>query len=65
MDSSEKLAEYCGLGSKGDCPCAIIVKDVNVEGKPEPPLSPSEQELADFYECTLEEFPRPIVELPR
>ncbi|XP_063904966.1 uncharacterized protein LOC135124035 [Zophobas morio] len=65
VDSSEKLAEYCGLGSKVDCPCAIIVKDVNVEGKPEPPLSPSEQELADFYECTLEEFPRPIVELPR
>jgi hypothetical protein len=63
VDSSEKLGEYCGLGSRIECPCAIITKDE--ERKRDPLLSPTEQELTDFYECTLEEFPRPIVELPR
>ncbi|RZC33464.1 uncharacterized protein BDFB_007828 [Asbolus verrucosus] len=72
VDSSEKLAQYCGLAADrkdkpAECPCAIITKDLDVaiEADQDPPLSPSEQELADFYECTLEEFPRPIVELPR
>ncbi|XP_044264546.1 uncharacterized protein LOC123011253 [Tribolium madens] len=62
VDSSEKLAQYCGLGSRMECPCAVITKDM--EGRQDPPLSPSEQELTDFYECTIEEFPRPVLELP-
>ncbi|EFA06001.1 uncharacterized protein Gadd45 [Tribolium castaneum] len=62
VDSSEKLAQYCGLGSRVGCPCAVITKDM--EAQQDPPLSPSEQELTDFYECTIEEFPRPVLELP-
>ncbi|XP_019866673.1 growth arrest and DNA damage-inducible protein GADD45 alpha [Aethina tumida] len=70
VNSSEKLGEYCSDSnynnkrSKG-CNCAIIIKDMNVPITPdEIPMSPSEQILADFYECTLEEFPRPVIELP-
>ncbi|KAJ8955897.1 hypothetical protein NQ318_005445, partial [Aromia moschata] len=67
VDSSEKLARYCELASnKGGCNCAIITRDFSLPSTPdeEIPLSPTEQVLADFYECTLEEFPRPVIELP-
>ncbi|KAK4885436.1 hypothetical protein RN001_001707 [Aquatica leii] len=71
VDSGERLAELCGISeSKGrgaECFCAIITRDSNTNDltpDEDPPLSPSEQKLADFYECTLEEYPRPVVHLP-
>lgn len=70
VDSSERLADLCGLserkGRSSECFCAIITTDANNELNPneDPPLSPSEQKLADFYECTLEEYPRPVIHLP-
>ncbi|KAF2880354.1 hypothetical protein ILUMI_25817 [Ignelater luminosus] len=70
VDSSERLAEFCGIpqmkGRSAECFCAIITRDPNnvLDPDEDPPLSPSEQTLADFYECTLEEYPRPIVHLP-
>ncbi|XP_018564458.1 growth arrest and DNA damage-inducible protein GADD45 alpha [Anoplophora glabripennis] len=67
VNSSEKLADYCGVSSKTGCNCAIIVKDPAASPTTpddEIPLSPTEKILADFYECTLEEFPRPVIELP-
>lgn len=70
VDSSERLAEFCGIpqakGRPTECSCAIITRDPNNSLNPDedPPLSPSEQTLTDFYECTLEEYPRPVVHLP-
>ncbi|CAG9813023.1 unnamed protein product [Phaedon cochleariae] len=69
VDSSEKLSEYCGLENTRNCSCAIIIKDLNMPLTPEEeipvsPLSATEQILADFYECTLAEFPTPVIELP-
>ncbi|KAJ8965428.1 hypothetical protein NQ317_004046 [Molorchus minor] len=67
VDSSDKLSRFCGLAdSKKGCNCAIIKRDISLPPTPEDdiPLSPTEQVLADFYECTLEEFPRPVIELP-
>nr|CAH7721250.1 unnamed protein product [Callosobruchus chinensis] len=65
VDSSEKLAEYCGFPAKS-CNCAIILRDDNEPVTPDedPPMSPTERILADFYECTLQEFPRPVIQLP-
>jgi len=68
VDSSERLAEFCGIsptkGKPAECFCAIITRDPNNDPDEDPPLSPSEQTLTDFYECTLEEYPRPVVHLP-
>ncbi|XP_023024962.1 growth arrest and DNA damage-inducible 45 [Leptinotarsa decemlineata] len=69
VDSSEKLDSYCGEQTKGSisgCNCVLITKDPSMPVTPEEdiPMSPTEQILADFYECTLEEFPRPVIELP-
>lgn len=70
VDSSKRLGELCGLNAKskeGDtCACAIITRDPNIpwDENGDPPLSPGEKTLHDFYECTMEEFPRPVVELP-
>lgn len=67
VDSSERLAGLCGMtpgnGRPAECFCAIITRDPNASPNEDPPLSPSEQTLTDFYECTLEEFPRPVVRL--
>lgn len=69
VDSSEKLAEFCGITSSTKssehCLCAIVTIDPETSHTRDPPLSPTEQKLADFYECTLEEFPRPVIQLPR
>lgn len=70
VDSCERLAEFCGIsdgkGRTAECFCAIITRDSTntLDPDEDPPLSPSEQTLADFYECTLEEYPRPIIQLP-
>lgn len=70
VDSSEKLANYCGSSSKikdtSHCNCAIVTRDNTLPLTEDDmlPMSDNEQYLADFYECTLEEFPRPIIELP-
>ncbi|CAG9859916.1 unnamed protein product [Phyllotreta striolata] len=67
VDSSEKLAEYCDIrNSDIGCTCAVVIKDSSLPSTPEDefPMSPTEQILADFYEFTLEEFPRPVIELP-
>lgn len=48
--------------------CAIIIKDFNIvlnNNDMDIGLSSNEQFLMDFYECSLEEFPRPVVQLPR
>ncbi|XP_030745688.1 uncharacterized protein LOC115874615 [Sitophilus oryzae] len=70
VDSSEKLASFCGGSQKTKqnsyCNCAVITRD-NSLAIPENdimPMTDNEHLLADFYECTLEEFPRPVVELP-
>ncbi|KAK9873587.1 hypothetical protein WA026_023143 [Henosepilachna vigintioctopunctata] len=74
VDSDQKLAELCGSEkrkSKTKCLCAIITKCPESPGETSDEscsttgsLSPTEQILTDFYECTLEEFPRPVVKLP-
>lgn len=71
VDSSEKLASYCGTSTKvkdtAHCNCAIIIRDVTLPITDDVygiPMSDSEQFLTDFYECTLEEFPRPVIQLP-
>lgn len=70
VDSSEKLANYCGASSKikdtSHCNCAIVTRDNTLPMTDEDilPMSENEQFLTDFYECTLEEFPRPVIELP-
>ncbi|XP_060524086.1 growth arrest and DNA damage-inducible protein GADD45 alpha [Cylas formicarius] len=70
VDSSQKLATYCGVAKKsidsGQCNCAIIVRDerIQLSENDSIPMSPTEQTLADFYECTIEESPRPVIELP-
>lgn len=65
VDSSEKLADYCE-SKCSNCNCAIVLRDTSLPSTPEEemPMSPTEQILADFYECTLEEFPQPVIELP-
>lgn len=49
------------------CECAIITRDLNIplNMDEDPPLTANEQILSDFYECTIEEYPRPIIQLPR
>lgn len=70
VDCGEKLAAFCGLGNKDKqdayCNCAIIIRDDTLPLLEDEviPMSKNEHLLADFYECTLEEFPRPIIELP-
>lgn len=71
VDSSEKLANYCGVSTKikdtsQHCNCAIVTRDNTLPLTEDDmfPMSENEQVLTDFYECTLEEFPRPIIELP-
>lgn len=71
VDSSEKLASYCGTSTKvkdtAHCNCAIVTRDVTLpitDDVYDIPMSQSEQFLTDFYECTLEEFPRPVIQLP-
>ncbi|XP_066157419.1 growth arrest and DNA damage-inducible protein GADD45 alpha [Euwallacea fornicatus] len=70
VDSSERLANYCGMTTKikdtSHCNCAIITRDISLPITDDDliPMSVTEQYLADFYECTLEEFPRPIIQLP-
>lgn len=65
VDSSEKLAEACGMARtrKKSLPCAVVTKFPQTPDG-ESPCSPTEQILKDFYKCTLEEHPRPIIELP-
>lgn len=67
VDSCERLAELCGIiaesGKPAECFCAIVTSDPSILPNTDPPLSPSEQTLTDFYECTLTEFPRPVVRL--
>lgn len=71
VDSSKKLAGYCGISAKDSrgCNCAIVIRDTSVtpsspedESEP-PPLSKTEQILTDFYVGTLKVFPRPIIQL--
>ncbi|KAG5896428.1 hypothetical protein JTB14_022507 [Gonioctena quinquepunctata] len=69
VDSGEKLNDFCGVSQKesfSGCNCVLITKDPSMPVTPEEefPMSPTEQILADFYECTLEEFPRPVIQLP-
>lgn len=67
VDSAEKLATFCGMPEPQDFVCAIISRDMTIPCNLDEdlPLSPGEQKLTDFYECTLEEYPRPIIQLPR
>ncbi|KAL1501676.1 hypothetical protein ABEB36_006963 [Hypothenemus hampei] len=71
VDSSEKLAYYCGTSTKikdttSHCNCAIITRDVSlpVTEIDVIPMSDHEQFLTDFYECSLEMYPRPVIQLP-
>lgn len=70
VDSGKRLADLCGITSNpkedATCACAIVTRDPNIpwDENSDPPLSPGEKTLQDFYECTIEEFPRPVVELP-
>lgn len=70
VDSSKKLAYYCGVSTKDqkECNCAIIIRKTDMasplsEDKM-PQMTKSEQSLSDFYELTLDTFPKPIIELP-
>lgn len=70
VDNKEKFSEYCHITNfkQSDCMCAIIIKDFNIvlnNNDMDIGLSSNEQFLMDFYECSLEEFPRPVVQLPR
>ncbi|CAG9834600.1 unnamed protein product [Diabrotica balteata] len=69
VDSSEKLADYCGetySENQTNCTCAIVTRDFSLPSTPEDeiPMSPTEKMLADFYDFTLEQSTRPIIELP-
>lgn len=72
VDSGQKLVELCGTAQtniKTNFPCVIITKyrdssDTSSDDSSSSTLSPIEQTLTDFYECTIQEFPRPIIELP-
>ncbi|CAG9760267.1 unnamed protein product [Ceutorhynchus assimilis] len=67
VDSSEKLASFCGKAKDNcHCNCAIITRDITlpIPKDDSMPMTDNEQFLTDFYECTLEEFPRPVIELP-
>lgn len=72
VNNSKRLAELCGLTSDQKstpchCLCAIVTRGGQSKATmvdEDPPLSPQEQKLRDFYECTLEEFPRPVIQLP-
>ncbi|XP_044747288.1 uncharacterized protein LOC123308615 [Coccinella septempunctata] len=72
VDSGQKLVELCGTSKtniKSNFPCVIITKyrdrsDGSSDDSSSSTLSPIEQTLTDFYECTIQEFPRPIIELP-
>lgn len=71
VNSSKRLAELCGIPrdkktSSFECRCVIVTSGVEKEvlTAEDPPLTPEEQQLTDFYECTLEEFPRPVIQLP-
>ncbi|XP_017786139.1 PREDICTED: growth arrest and DNA damage-inducible protein GADD45 beta [Nicrophorus vespilloides] len=66
VDSSEKLAEMCGISGQKGCPCVLITRDLTIpwDTNYDPPLTNDEQILADFYECTLEEYPTPVVQMP-
>lgn len=70
VDSGKRLAELCGISSNtkdgATCACAVITRDQNIpwDENGDPPLSPGEKTLSDFYECTIEEFPRPVIALP-
>ncbi|XP_022915755.1 growth arrest and DNA damage-inducible protein GADD45 alpha [Onthophagus taurus] len=64
VDSSKRLGELCEENSA--CSCAIVTRDPNIpwDENSDPPVSPEEKTLQDFYEYTLEQFPRPVIELP-
>ncbi|XP_048518198.1 uncharacterized protein LOC109534077 isoform X2 [Dendroctonus ponderosae] len=70
VDSSEKLANYCGVATSAKdashCNCAIITRDITLPITDDYvlPMTDNEQFLTAFYECTLEECPRPIIKLP-
>ncbi|KAL3288543.1 hypothetical protein HHI36_002982 [Cryptolaemus montrouzieri] len=74
VDSGQKLAELCGFSERkhqSKCLCAIVTKcpemaDIVSDDSTSSmsSLSPTEQILTTFYECTIEEFPRPIIVLP-
>lgn len=69
VDSSKRLAELCGISSEkgsANCMCAIVTRgqDGPLVTDEDPPLSAAERQLTEFYECTLEEFPRPVIQLP-
>lgn len=71
VNNSNRLAELCGIPrdkkiSSLECRCAIVISGLEKEvlAAEDPPLTPDEQQLTDFYECTLEEFPRPVIQLP-
>lgn len=71
VNNSKRLGELCGIPrdkkiSPLECRCAIVTSggDNDVLTAEDPPLTPEEQQLTDFYECTLEEFPRPVIQLP-
>lgn len=72
VDDGQKLAELCGIETSRkdlspDCECALITRDVSMPLNLDEdiPMTANEQILTDFYECTIEEFPRPIIQLPR
>lgn len=69
VDNSEKLAAYCGISKstyQTGCICAIVTRDRSLPSTPEDefPMSPPEQMLTNFYERSLEQSSRPVIELP-
>lgn len=69
VDNGDKLAEFCGVQKSrpNEYMCVIVSRDMSmtISDDEDLPLSPNEQKLTEFYECTLEENPRPVVILPR
>lgn len=71
VDCREKLAELCGLAAYSktrsiECHCVVITRNLTIPWDNNSyDLTKDEQLLADFYECTIEENPSPIVQLPR
>lgn len=72
VNSGKRLAELCGIPrdkkktTAADCRCVVVTSGCEGDVLPaeDPPLTDDERQLTDFYECTLEEFPRPVIQLP-
>ncbi|XP_018329347.1 growth arrest and DNA damage-inducible protein GADD45 alpha [Agrilus planipennis] len=70
VDNSKSLAQMCGMKNSvktgSEFFCAIVVRDedeLQHKEDEDPPLSPSEKALVDFYERSLNFYPQPVIHL--